>query len=591
MSSLYRTFGGTLRSLNSLTQAGGKRVRCFSTPAAAASSSSGVQDDPSLWVRSVLPDVGLIKGVNTAEYTFENISKWENVTAFECGVSGRSYTYLQLYKFSRNFGAALLQSGLKKGDVLAMIIPNMPEFPIALHGTWWAGLVPTFVNPTYTATEISNQLKDCKTKCVVTFPLFVPLAQQVIAITPELADCKVIVIGGDEAIDGCHSFGEMIKTDSSGVNLAKGSDSNVDLERDTAALLYSSGTTGLPKGCMLTHHSLVNNVHQFLPLIKIDQYTDGSEQGKALGLLPFFHIMGLQALNLITPRFGAKVVTLPLFDPDMFIETLKTHQFTSIHLVTPLISFVINHPDLGREVFKNTNNIYSGATPSGEAMIQRLLEKIGHDVNFQEGYGMTELSPVSHSVLPTAKNTKVGSVGPPLPSTIVKVVDVESGRTLGPKEKGEICVKGPQLMSGYLNNPEATRNTIDSDGWLHTGDIGYYGEDKYFYVVDRLKELIKVKGLQVAPSELEQTLREHPKVLDAAVIGIPHAEWGEQPRAFVVKKDDSLTEEEVTTFVKDRLSRHKHLAGGVEFIDAVPKAPSGKILRRNLKEEYLDNDK
>jgi len=257
-----------------------------------------------------------------------------------------------------------------------------------------------------------------------------------------------------------------------------------------------------------------------------------------------------------------------------------------MHLVTPLISFIVNNPEITKKELEQISVITGGAASIGKTLINRLIEKAGKYIFFQEGYGMTEMSPLSHLLNPSTKNEKIGSCGTPIPSTWSKIIDIKTGESLPAHKNGEICVKGPQVMKGYFNNEEATRNTIDPDGWLHTGDIGYYDDDKCFYIVDRLKELIKVRGFQVSPSELEDTLRKHPEVDDVAVIGIPDEEAGELPRAYIVRKSENLSEDVVNGYLKPILAYYKQLKGGIVFVKAIPKAPSGKILRRELIQEY-----
>jgi len=515
---------------------------------------------------------------------FQDLGHWENSIAFECGLTGRAYTHLQVYQLSRNFAAALINSGLKKKNVIAMFLPNLPEFSIAMIGSWQAGLTITLANPLYTPSEIGSQLKHCEAKCIVTIPLFLPVILEAKKLYPkELSSAKVIIIG--EAQENCHSFFEMLKTNSQGVKLVDSSDPDVNCSDDVAMLPFSSGTTGPPKAVMLTHFGLLNNIAQITqPEVGVGKrFKGGNRQEKALGLLPFFHAMANSSLALGTLHYGAHTVVVPKFEPNSFIQLLQKHEFTILHLVTPLISFLVNHPQVGSKELKKLDAVVGGAAPIGNVLISKLLEKAGHYVFFQEAYGMTELSPCSHMVLPETKNTKVGSCGTPLPSTLCKVIDVESGKTLGANQEGEILVKGPQVMKGYYKNEAATAATIDSDGWLHTGDIGYYDEDKCFYIVDRLKDLIKVKGLQVSPSEIENVLREHPDIADVAVIGVPDEESGELPRAFIVKQTDSLSEAQIHDFLKDKLASFKQLRGGIHFIPAVPKAASGKILRKELK--------
>ncbi|ODN04804.1 4-coumarate--CoA ligase 1 [Orchesella cincta] len=525
------------------------------------------------------------KGVAITDYLFQDLGKWSNAVSMECTLTGRKYTHGEVYNYSRGFGTALQQMGYGKGDTLAIAIPNMPEYPIVTFGAWFSKLTVTLVNPLYTPFEIGKQLADCEAKCIVTLGLFLPYILQAKSAYPVLASMKVIVIG--EPQEGCHTFAEMLRVDSSSAKLASSSDPDLNTEEDVILLPYSSGTTGPPKGCMLTHSNLVLNCAQTNATINAHQFTNGNPQEVGLGLLPFFHIMAFQALGLINFTIGGKVLCLPRFEPDTFIECLKNNQLSIMHIVAPLFQFIISHPELSKEEFSECKTIFTGACPTSRILIDKFLEKASKFVLIQEGYGMTELSPLSHMILPDSENSRLSSVGPPIPNTLVKVVCPETGKALGPKEKGEIWIKGPQVMKGYFKNEEATKDTITSDGWLKTGDIGLYEEDKHFFIVDRLKELIKVKGIQVSPSELEAELRMHPAVADVAVVGIPHKTLGEAARAFVVSKS-TVSETEIADFLKDKLSSHKQLSGGVQFVQEIPKAPSGKILRRELKTMYLE---
>ncbi|CAL8109916.1 unnamed protein product [Orchesella dallaii] len=531
-------------------------------------------------------NLSTFKGVAITDYLFQDLGKWSNAVSMECSLTGRKYTHGEIYNYSRGFAAALQQMGYEKGDTLAIALPNMPEYPIITFGAWFSRLTVTLVNPTYTPFEIGKQLADCQAKCIVTLPLFLPYILQAKSAYPFLASLKVIIIG--EPQEGCHTFAEMLRVDSSSANLASSSDPDLNTEEDVILLPYSSGTTGPPKGCMLTHSNLVMNCAQTNATINALPFTDGNAQEIGLGLLPFFHIMAFQALGLITFTLGGKVLCLPRFEPETFIDCLKNNKLSIMHVVAPLFQFIISHPELTKDEFSECKTVFTGACPTSRILIDKFLEKANKPILIQEGYGMTELSPLSHMILADSKNSKVGSVGPPIPGTEVKVVCPETGKALGPKEKGEIWIKGPQVMKGYFKNEEATKATITSDGWLRTGDIGLYEEDKHFYIVDRLKELIKVKGFQVSPSELEATLRIHPAVADVAVVGVPHNELGEAPRAFVVLKSSTVSETEIADFLKDKLSSHKQLTGGVQFVEEIPKAPSGKILRRELKAAFLE---
>jgi len=340
---------------------------------------------------------------------------------------------------------------------------------------------------------------------------------------------------------------------------------------------------------MLTHENLATHLKMLSApgVLKFDENKGPGTEERLLGLLPFFHCYGMTNFLIINLAWGSNTLCLPKFDPNTFLHAIRNHKPTIWHLVTPLINLIANSPDYTKKEFEPMHTIVGGAAPIGKLLVEQVLKKSGKYFTFQEVYGMTELSPGSHTLRETSNNTKIGSCGVPIPNTLSKIVATDgSGKSLGPNQRGEVCVKGPQVMKGYWNNEEATKNTIDADGYLHTGDIGYYDEDNHFYIVDRLKELIKVKGFQVAPAELEELLRNHPDVSDAAVIGINNAESGELPRAYIVKKNASLTDETINRFINEKVATYKQLKGGIEYVDAIPKAPSGKILRRELKKAY-----
>merc|ERR1719493_12324 len=280
---------------------------------------------------------------------------------------------------------------------------------------------------------------------------------------------------------------------------------------------------------------------------------------------------------------GGKTVTVPMFEPNMFLKTLLDYRPTTLHLAPPLVSFLANHPAVTEDHLASLESIVVGAAPAGQALIELFHKKAPH-VRFREGYGMTEMSPAVTFTRKSVQNTG-GSTGQLVPNTKMKVVHLETGDVMGADETGELCFQGPQVMPGYFKNEKATAETL-IDGLIHTGDIGYYDETHSVFIVDRKKELIKVKGLQVAPAELENLIRSQEGVLDVAVIGIPDERAGELPRAYVVKANDNLEEKDVQEFVAKALSKHKHLAGGVEFIREIPKSAAGKILRKDLKAAY-----
>ncbi|CAL8108931.1 unnamed protein product [Orchesella dallaii] len=555
------------------------------SPAAAATSAKPLYEDAdaSLWVRSPLQDVSTVVGYTVPEIIRENLNGWGHLPAFECASTGKTYTHDDVLRDSRGFAASLIRSGFKRGDVVAIVLPNVVEYASVLFGIWEAGLIASPVNNAYSDEEIHRQICLSDAVCVVAEAETLKAVRKSKERNPNI---KSIVIVG-EPHEGCHTYKEMAKSDPSGVTFFRGTD--VDTTTQVALLPFSSGTTGPPKGVELTHANLATNLIQCDPLKGISlmqPYSSGKIQERHIGLLPFFHAYGMSTLLHLSSYVGAHVLCMRKFDVDLFLQGVRRHKPTALHLVTPLINHIVNSKTYGKSELAHAHTILGGAAPIGVSLIEKLLDKAGKYFFFQEGYGMSELSPVSHVLLPETRNTKIGSCGSPVPGTITKIVDVD-GTTLERNQRGEICVKGPQVMKGYYKNEEATRNTIDADGWLHTGDIAYYDDDGCMFIVDRLKELIKVKGFQVAPSELEDLLRKHEKVEDVAIIGVPHPENGEAPRAYIVQKaNTNLSEDEVNAYLKPLISKHKQLRGGIEFRKTIPKAPSGKILRRELTDEY-----
>jgi acyl-CoA synthetase (AMP-forming)/AMP-acid ligase II len=323
---------------------------------------------------------------------------------------------------------------------------------------------------------------------------------------------------------------------------------------------------------MLTHHNLVSNIKQMEGMSYFEQ-TD-----TLVCVLPLFHIYGLVVVMNMGLYTGATIVTMPRFDLEAFLQILQDYEVTMAHLVPPILLALSKNPIVDNYKFPQLKTLFSGAAPLGEELTRACMDRMGCLV--RQGYGMTETSPVTHSS--PAEGIKFGSVGVLAPNTECKLVSIETGEMVGPNERGEVCVRGPQIMKGYLNRPEATASTIDREGWLHTGDIGYVDEDGHFFIVDRAKELIKYKGFQVAPAELEATLLSHPCVGDAAVIPCPDEEAGEVPKALVVLKQETSAEE-ILEFVAERVAPYKRIRH-LEFIEQIPKSPSGKILRRVLVE-------
>jgi len=348
----------------------------------------------------------------------------------------------------------------------------------------------------------------------------------------------------------------------------------IDPAEDVVVLPYSSGTTGVCKGVMLTHRNLVANICQ------LGAHLGADEKTVALGVLPFFHIYGLVVVLNNTLREGGTVVTMPRFDLEGMLTAIEQHRITHAFVVPPIVLALAKQAAVEEHDLSVLHFVMSGAAPLGADLEQECIDRLG--VTFRQGYGLTETSPVTHMVPHVPGFERLGSVGPPVPNSEVKIVDPLTGDEAAPGERGEVWVRGPHVMKGYLANEVATAMTVDSDGWLHTGDIGLADAEGYLTVVDRMKELIKVKGYQVAPAQLEAVLLQHPAIADAAVIGVPDEEAGELPKAFVVLREPGTSAEAIIADTARQLAPHQRIRR-LEFVDAIPKSPSGKILRRELR--------
>lgn len=479
------------------------------------------------------------------------------------GPTGRILTYQQLAESISIAAHNLAQRGFKKGEVFGILSPNCPEYAIAFHAVATLGGIVTPINPLYTSYEVAHQLKDSGARFLVT----VPGCLDKVAEAAKAAGVEELFVFGEAP--GATSFDSLL------VDNGRAEQVEIDPRVDLIALPYSSGTTGLPKGVMLTHYNLVANICQMEGLCYF------YETDTLICVLPLFHIYGLVVVLNMGLYSGATIVLMPRFDLETFLQTLQRYEVTLAHLVPPIVLSLSKNPIIDKYELPHLKTIFSGAAPLGEELTRACMDRLG--VTIRQGYGMTETSPVTHSSPAPPALLKFGSVGVPAPNTECKIIDLENGATLGPNERGEVCVRGPQIMTGYLNNPEATAQTIDPDGWLHTGDIGYADEDGHFYIVDRAKELIKYKGFQVAPAELEAVLVTHPCVADAAVIPYPDDEAGEVPKAIVVLKEPAEVEA-ILEFVASRVAPHKRIRY-LEFAEQIPKSPSGKILRRVLVEK------
>ncbi len=486
----------------------------------------------------------------------------DNKVVLVDGPSGREITGAEFRGAVSGLAAGIAARGIGGGDVVGLYMPNLPEYAIAFHGVCAAGATNTTANPLYTARELTYQLSDSGARILITVPPFLDVAREAAA---EAGVEEVFVVGEAE---GATPFADLIGDPSDAPS------PKIEPAEDVAVLPYSSGTTGLPKGVMLTHRNLVANVEQTQAALAT------ASNDVLIAVLPFFHIYGQTVIMNLGLRAGAQIVTMPRFDLDQFLGLISARSVTRAYVVPPIALALAKHPAVDAADLSSLELIMSGAAPLGSELADQVVERVGCPV--MQGYGMTETSPVTHLVPPAEGAGRGGKIGVPLPDTEARVVDPETGEDA---DRGELWIRGPQVMKGYLNNAEATAETIDADGWLHTGDVAEVDADGYFEIVDRLKELIKYKGFQVPPAELEALLLAHPAIADAAVIGVPDEEAGELPKAFVVAGDE-VSDEEIMDFVAGQVSPQKRVRL-VERVEEIPKSPSGKILRRVLAEREL----
>lgn len=488
-----------------------------------------------------------------SERVFQNLASRPNDVVLTDGPSGRSMTAAAFMDQVKRMAGGLAAAGFGAGHTIAIMAPNMPEYCVVFHAVAWGGGTITTLNPTYTAPEVAHQMRDAGAELLITIPDFLETA------VAGAGDAPVIAIGTPEyeAL-----FGDPITTQVS-----------VDLDEFSVVLPYSSGTTGLPKGVMLSHRNLVINVDQSIVA------ADFQAGEVTAAFLPFFHIYGMTVLMNIHLGGGGALVTMPRFDLPLFLQISQDYKAQRMWVVPPVALALAKHPLVDDYDLSALQEVFIAAAPSGADLSDAIAARLG--CNALQGYGMTELSPVSHVVPRSAPRS--GAAGVTAPNTACRIVDIKTGQDLPAGEEGELWIKGPQVMQGYLNNPQATEQTITPDGWLRTGDIAKIDEDGYMFITDRLKELIKYKGFQVAPAELEATLVAMDGITDAAVVGLPDDEAGELPVAFVVAGDPAPDQAAINAYIAARLATYKQLHH-IYFVDEIPKSASGKIMRRFLRD-------
>jgi long-chain acyl-CoA synthetase len=506
-------------------------------------------------------------------------------------------TYKKLNEMANQFGNWLILNGVKKGDKVAMLMPNIPQIVIASYGAWKIGAVVVMNNPLYTDRELEHQLNNSESSVLVTLDL---LAPRMIALKPKTPVNKIVVahirdhlgfpkkqllpiVAKDKHRDipptkDVVEWTDILKTSPS-------KDPGVKVEFDSlASLQYTGGTTGVSKGVMLSHSNLAYNVQQ------LRAWFPSFLKGELvwLGVLPYFHSFGLTCVMNYSIWMSGTQVLIPRPEPEVILEAVHKHKVNFFPAVPTMYVGLLNHPKLAKYDISSIKGCFSGAAPLPVEIIKAFEAKAGAQIC--EGFGLSETTPVV-TINPWGAKTKPSSVGLPISDTLVRIVDLDEGvKELPTGTEGEVCIKGPQVMSGYYNMPDETSKVL-KDGWLYTGDIGKFDDEGYLYIVDRKKDMIIAGGYNIYPRDIDEVLFEHPKILEACAIGVPDSYRGETVKAFVVMKPgEQMTAEEVISYCKEKLAKYK-VPTSVEFIDTLPKSGVGKILRKELRAAELEKIK
>ncbi len=503
-------------------------------------------------------------------------------------------TYREFMERRDRFATALHELGIRKGDKVAVYLPNCPQFAIAAFGALRIGATITCVNPLFAPREVQFQLSDSESRVVVTTDTLYPKVKAVKEDTP-LEHVIVLNLRGEkpkvEKEPGVLYFDEMIEKAS-----PKPPKVEIDPKEDIAVLQYTGGTTGIPKGCMLTHYNVLSNAWQMRPIGEVMKEKLGIERLKRLCVLPWYHIYG-QTCDLVGGLGdGQLLVIFDRFDPGKVLDAIQQYKPHIFLVVTPILLFLLQHPKIREVDFSSLKLVNAGAAPLPVEIAKQWKEITGVEV--QEGYGLSEASPVTHTTASPffATKIKLGSAGVPLPWTLEAIVDPETLEFLPLGETGELVVAGPQVMKGYWKRPDETEKVFFEAGgikWLRTGDVAKIDEEGFVWIVDRVKEIIKYKGHSVYPREVEEVLYEHPAVIDAAVVGVPDPVAGENIKAFVVLKPEyrgKVTEQEIIEWCKERLAAYKY-PRMVEFVTSIPRSAAGKVLRRVLRQKEIEKMK
>lgn len=510
---------------------------------------------------------------NLASFILEKATgRFASNTAIVDGASGECYSYAQVSEWVMRTAAGFVAAGVKPRDVVLLLSPNSPEFAIVYLAIVSLGAVAAPSNPLNTDSDIRKQILQANVKFVVTVP----------ELLSKVHDCVLptILIGDEDAVSSetktnITLFSDLCKAGD--VSALKFPESRAD---DTCTLLFSSGTTGLSKAVQLTHRNFMAAVTAYNSL-EPGSGLSTHETDVCLAIIPMYHVYGLGIVMLATLERGASVVTMRRYSLPAMLQFVERYKITVATLVPPIYVVLVKSADTVKRYDTSSLRILATGAAPLRADTMKAIQSMFPLCVIRQGYGMTESPLISFSVVANERS-QWGSVGPLVPGTEARVVHIQTGEALPALATGEVWIRGPQVMKGYLNDPAQTSSTIDSEGWMHTGDMGYVDTHGYLYIVDRLKEMIKYKAHQVAPGELEAVLLKHPRILDAAVVPFPDDEAGELPMAFVVRREENeLTESEIISFVGKLVAPYKKVRK-VEFINAIPKSNTGKILRKEL---------
>jgi acyl-CoA synthetase (AMP-forming)/AMP-acid ligase II len=517
--------------------------------------------------------------MTVSDYVFESVDSRRDVIAVSDALTGDSLTFGEVLRCAETVAGALRDRGLLPGDVVALVSPNSIWYPVAFHGILLAGLVLSPISPLYTSEEIAYQLRDSGARAVIT-------AQDGVDRVSDAAHrtsvAHVLTLEGSTSPPEDRS--RVVVEDAWRRERAPRERS--PMESSIAVLPYSSGTTGSPKGVLLSHSNIVANIAQFERMINVEPRVD-----RQIAVLPFFHIYGLTCVLSVGLRTGMATTVMSRFNLESFLRLVQDQAITRACVAPPIVLALAKDPIVSAYDVSPLRILLSGAAPLDADLAIACQARLGPGVRVLQGYGMTELSPLSHMSPdpgcepPDRAQAPFGSIGYAVPNTQCRVVDLTTGDDVGADTPGELWVRGPQVMGGYLNRPEANAATLSDDGWLRTGDVAVVTKSGLYSIVDRVKELIKYKGYQVPPAELEAVLLKHENVRDTAVIGVPGGADGEFPVAFVVLRDGAeTTKDQLLAYVAEMVAPYKRLRV-IYFTSSIPKSPSGKILRRLLREK------